>query len=106
MIFFEPLGSNLLLRLYWLLGKNVHTPDEKPFMRKDLNWLEANFPSFRLIAVNYFSFLFGLISSKFFASPNNWLLRLCDYIDITLAKTEYLKPQYRQGIFIIKKAQH
>ncbi|NJL52516.1 MAG: hypothetical protein HC930_10405 [Hydrococcus sp. SU_1_0] len=34
MIFMEPLGSNLLLRLYWQLAKEAHTPDENLYARR------------------------------------------------------------------------
>lgn len=106
MLFMEPLGPNLLLRLYWRIAKNVHTLDEKPFIRQDLTWIKNNFEHFDLIPINYFSFLFGILSSKIFKSSDNWLMKICDIIDVNLAKIDYLKPNYRQGIFIIKKEQH
>lgn len=103
MLFMEPLGSNLLLRLYWRFSQKVHTPDEKPFMRYDLAWLSGKFEHFFIVPINYFSFLFGILSSKVFERPDNYLMKICDFIDTNLAKIDYLKPNYRQAIFIIKK---
>ena len=103
MLFMEPLGSNLLLRLYWQIAKNAHTPDEKPFMRQDLNWLSSQFNHFTMIPINYFSLLFGILSSKLFTSPDNWLMKISDILDTKLVKIDYLKPHYRQAIFLIQK---
>ncbi len=103
MIFMEPLGSNLLLRLYWWIAKNAHTPDEKPFMRQDLTWLNYKFAHFTLIPINYFSLLFGILSSKLFSHPDNLLMRISDILDTKLAKISFLQPNYRQAIFLINK---
>jgi 2-polyprenyl-3-methyl-5-hydroxy-6-metoxy-1,4-benzoquinol methylase len=103
MIFMEPLGSNILLRLYWQLAKNAHTPDEKPFTREDLNWLKNKFTKLTIIPINYFSLFFGILSSKIFSSPNNYLLKICDILNLYLAKFDYIKPNYRQAIFLIEK---
>lgn len=103
MIFMEPLGSNLLLRLYWQIAKNAHTPDEKPFMRQDLNWMKNQFNHFTLIPINYFSLLFGILSSKIFSHPDNLLMKISDILDTKLAKISFLQPNYRQAIFLIIK---
>ncbi|MEL6929147.1 MAG: class I SAM-dependent methyltransferase [Cyanobacteria bacterium J06600_6] len=103
MIFMEPLGSNLLLRLYWQVAKNAHTPDERPFMRQDLNWLSHQFKQFTLIPINYFSLVFGIISSKLLSRPDNLVLKLSDILDTKLATISYLRPNYRQAIFVINK---
>ena len=102
MIFMEPLGSNLLLRMYWQIAKDAHTPDERPFMRRDLNWLSRQF-DFSFIPINYFSLLFGIISSKLFSRPDNLIMKLSDFLDTKLAAISYLRPNYRQAIFVIKK---
>ena len=103
MIFMEPLGSNLLLRLYWQIAKNAHTPDEQPFMRQDLKWLNHKFNHFTLIPINYFSLLFGILSSKLFNHPDNLLMKISDIVDTKLAKLSFLQPNYRQAIFLISK---
>ena len=102
-IFMEPLGSNLLLRLYWQIAQNAHTPDESPFMREDLDWLKNRFASFSLIPINYFSLPLGILSSKLFSRPDNWLLGVSDFLDTKLAKICFLQPNYRQAIFLINK---
>ena len=101
MIFMEPLGSNLLLRIYWQIAKDAHTPDEKPFMRQDLNWLKGQFKQFTFIPINYFSLLFGIVSSKLFNHPDNPLMKVSDFLDTKLAAISYLRPNYRQAIFVI-----
>lgn len=103
MIFMEPLGSNLLLRLYWQFAKDAHTPDEKPFMRQDLQWLQRQFSQFTLIPINYFSLLSGILSSKLFKRPDNPLMKISDILDTKLAAISYLHPNYRQAIFVINK---
>ena len=104
MIFMEPLGSNLLIKLYHAVTKSAHTPDEKPFYREDLKWLSRTFPNLQIIPVNYFSLIFGLISSFLFSQADNVLMRLCNKIDCWIAKdVKYLVPNFRQGIFVIKK---
>lgn len=103
MIFMEPLGSNLLLRIYWQIAKNAHTPDEKPFMRQDLAWMKSKFNHFTLIPINYFSLLFGILSSKLFHQPDNLLMRISDILDTKLAKISFFQANYRQAIFLITK---
>ena len=103
MIFMEPLGSNLLLRLYWQVAKNAHTPDERPFMRQDLRWLKSRFERFTLIPINYFSLPLGILSSKLLSHPDNLLMKLADFLDTKLVSIKYLQANYRQAIFIIGK---
>lgn len=104
MIFMEPLGSNLLMRLYHTLSKTAHTPDEKPFYRQDLIWLKDNFRDVTIIPANYFSFIFGIISSFVFSRADNFLLRLSDKIDCWIAENiKFMIPHFRYCIFIIRK---
>jgi len=104
MLFMEPLGSNLLIRLYHVFSKSVHTPDEKPFSRKELRWLRENFPDITIIPVNYLSFFFGIISSFIFPKADNILLRMCDKIDCWIAThLKFMVPNFRYGIFVIRK---
>ena len=104
MIFWEPLGSNLLIKAYGAFGKGLHTPDERPFYRKDLRWLDENFLSFRIIPVNYTSLPLGIVSSFTFRSPDNLLMRGADKFDRLLArKAKFLYANFRNAVFIIRK---
>lgn len=105
MIFFEPLGGNLLMRAYWRLGSGFHTPDERPFHRDDLRWLGATFPSFQMWPFNYTTLLVGVFSSFLSSDPENWALSACDRIDSYLAeKAGFLRASFRSGVFHIRKA--
>ena len=103
MIFMEPLGSNPLLKLYWWIAKDAHTPDERPFMRSDLRWLQSQFEQFTLIPINCFSLPLGILSSKLLSRPDNLLMQLADWLDTKLANIKYLQAEYRQAIFVIGK---
>lgn len=103
-IFREPLGHNLLMRLWWALGRHAHTPDERPFFRGDLRWLRSEFPSFRLVGVNYLSFPAGILSSLLFRDPDNALTRLADRVDVGLSRLlPSLRYRYRQALIVIDK---
>ena len=104
MLFMEPLGSNVLLRLYWKLARNAHTPDERPFMKDDIRWLEQKFSGLDLHPINLFSFFAGIVSSKLFSRPDNFLMKACDTLDVWLAAhMKLLIPQFRQVIIVIRK---
>jgi 2-polyprenyl-3-methyl-5-hydroxy-6-metoxy-1,4-benzoquinol methylase len=104
MLFYEPLGSNLLMRLYQARSQDAHTPDEHPFERSDLAWLRATFADFTLLPINYFSLSAGAISSFLFKKPDNVLLRMADHIDNFLARrASWLHPRFRAAIFVIRK---
>ena len=81
MLFREPLGANLLIRLWWRFGGGAHSPDERPFYPADLAWLRARFPALRLYGVNYLSLPAGIVSSLVGRSPDNVVLRWCDGAD-------------------------
>jgi len=104
MVFMEPLGSSLLIRLFHALVPSAQTPDEKPFDRGDLRWLRRTFPRLEVLPINYLSFPLGLVSSFLFARPDNALLRLADAVDVWLGRSvPPLVPQFRQAIFVIRK---
>jgi SAM-dependent methyltransferase len=103
MLFLEPLGENILLKLYWRFGTSFHTPDERPFMRDDLDWMNKNFQQFRLYSLNYLSIPAAIVSSFAFASSDNWLLRLCDRLDTKLSAVPFLASRFQSGIFHIRK---
>lgn len=104
MMFREPLGSNLLSRLWWWWGRAAHTPDERPFYSSDLSWLARHYEQFQLIGVNYLSFALGIVSSSLFTEPDNWLMRWADRTDRWLARLwPKLQTRFRHGILIIRK---
>ena len=103
MIFYEPLGSNPLMRLFQWWSRHAHTEDERPFERRDLRWLKKTFPDFTLIPVNFLSLPLGALSSLIFKKPDNWMLRIADRVDRGLAHVSWLRPYFRYGIFIIRK---
>ena len=95
MVFMEPLGSNLLIRLSKFIVKSAHTPDEKPFFRQDLRWLRENFWNFEMYPINYPSLVFGILSSIIFSNPHNYLMRLSDKINFWLGKkVRLLAPNF------------
>src|SRR2546421_5878304 len=101
MIFYEPLGSNPIMRLFQLFSKSAHTEDEHPFERHDFVWFYRAFPGFRLIPVNFLSLPLGALSSLLFKRPDNVMLRTADKIDRFLARrVPWLHPYFRYGIFI------
>jgi SAM-dependent methyltransferase len=104
MIFMEPLGSNLLIKLYHAISRSAHTPDERPFYRKNLKWLRKTFQNLQIIPINYLSFPFGLISTSLFSRADNALMQLCNKVDCWIAKNiKLLIPNFRYAIFVVKK---
>lgn len=104
MVFVEPLGENILLRLYWKFGTQYHTPDERPFMYRDIRWLDKALPGFNFYPINYLTIPIGVLSSVIFRSPRNWLLNLTDKIDeIARRRMSFLGPRFRSGILSFDK---
>ena len=102
MIFIEPLGSHPLIRLFHLVARSAHTPDERPFFRDDLRRLRERFARFEVIPFNFLSFPSALASTFLFRRADNPLLRLCDRADRWLARrAPFLAPSFRQAIFVI-----
>ncbi len=105
MLFMEPQGEHLLLRLYTRLVASAHTPDERSFTRNDLDWLTAQFPRVELYPINYLSFGAALLTSRLpGARADGPLLRACDRADEWLARrAPRLLSHYRQTIVAIHK---
>jgi SAM-dependent methyltransferase len=104
MLFMEPLGENLLIRLYTRLVAAAHTPDERSFMRADLDWLRARFAGVELHPINYLTLPAGLLTSRLPLAPDNALLRACDRADVWIAeRVPSLRPSFRQVIVAIDK---
>lgn len=105
MLFMEPQGENLLLRLYARLVAAAHTPDERSFMRDDLDWLRAHFSAVELYPINYLTFPAALLTSGLpLARADGPLLRACDRADEWLARrVPRLRSHFRQTIVVIHK---
>jgi 2-polyprenyl-3-methyl-5-hydroxy-6-metoxy-1,4-benzoquinol methylase len=104
MLFMEPQGENLLLRLYTRLVAAAHTPDERSFTKSDLDWLRGRFPAIELYPVNYLTFPAAVLTSRLPLGPDNALLRACDRADEWLAlHAARLRPHFRQTIVAIRK---
>jgi SAM-dependent methyltransferase len=104
MLFMEPQGENLLIRLYTRLVAAAHTPDERSFMDDDLRWLRAQFPEIELYPVNYLTLPAAILTSSLRLAPDNGLLRLCDRADEWLARrVPRLRSRFRQTIVVIGK---
>jgi len=105
MFFMEPLGENFLMRLYFKIAPKAHTPDERPFFKRDLRWLKKTFPNFKLVPINYLSLPLGILSSLLISSPNNFLTRFGNLADTWVGeKFKFLSPRFRSAIFIIEKS--
>jgi hypothetical protein len=104
MLFMEPQGENLLIRLYTRFVGAAHTPDEQSFMNDDLRWLRGHFPGLELLPINYLTLPLAILTSLLRLPPDNVLLRLCDRADEWLAaRAPRLRSHYRQTIVVIRK---
>lgn len=103
MMFYEPLGENIGLRLYWRLFPNAHTADERPFRRADVAWFRRTFPGFSFHVTNYASFYLGVVSSLILPCADNALLRAADRLDRRLEQAPLLQPAFRYGLFMVRK---
>jgi SAM-dependent methyltransferase len=104
MVFVEPLGDGLLMRLYWSLGSRFHTPDERPFRKSDVQWLRSRFTDVRLVPMNYMSLPAAGVSWALGIGPDNVLTRLADRADVALAERfDGLRLHYRSAVFHITK---
>jgi SAM-dependent methyltransferase len=105
MVFMEPLGSNPVIQLYHRVAGSAHTPDEKPFDRKELQWFLDTFPVVRIYPFNLLSLVAGLGSHVVFESADNALLRMADVADEWLARqVPLLRPYYRHCLIEIDKS--
>jgi 2-polyprenyl-3-methyl-5-hydroxy-6-metoxy-1,4-benzoquinol methylase len=104
MLFMEPQGENLLVRIYARLVAGAHTPDEQSFMRGDIDWLRAHFPQIELDPVNYLTFPAAILTSRLPVAADNRLLRACDHADEWLARRlPRRRVHFRQTILAIRK---
>lgn len=104
MHFLEPLGANILIKIYYRVAPKAHTPDERPFFPPDLRWLRGAFPGFRITPINYLSFPLGVASSLVFPRPDNALTRAADRADTWIAgNLPFMVPRFRAAIFSFTK---
>lgn len=102
-VFFEPLGANPLLKVFRFLTPSARTVDEKPLSIQDLNWIKENFK------VN--SLYFGIISAPLAMItslilrpwPNNFILKVADYIERLINKLKILRPLNQYVLIKIEK---
>jgi 2-polyprenyl-3-methyl-5-hydroxy-6-metoxy-1,4-benzoquinol methylase len=105
MLFMEPQGENLLIRLYGRLVAAAHTPDEQSFMQSDLRWLREHFVAIELHPINYLTFPAAIVTSSLPVAPSNALLRACDRADEWIAsRIPRLRPHFRQTMVVIRKS--
>jgi SAM-dependent methyltransferase len=103
MMFFEPLASNLCMRLFRQFTRDAHTRDERALSPTDIFWMRQHFPHLTLVPINYVSIPLGALSSVVFSSPDNGLLQAADRIDRTLARhARFLHPRFRYAIFSLQ----
>jgi SAM-dependent methyltransferase len=104
LLFMEPLGTNLITRLFHRLTPSAHTPDERPLRREELAWFEARFSSFELVPINYFTYPAGILSSLLLRWPDNALMRAADRLDRSLERrAPGFHHHFRQGILVVRK---
>lgn len=106
MQFWEPMGSNPLLRLYHRYATRLHTEEETPFYRGDLRWIRNRFDHVQLRPVNLFSLPVGVMSSLLVprAGSDNALMRAADRLDTWLQRRlPVLGPWYRIAMLTIHK---
>lgn len=102
MIFLEPLGEGLMMKTYWRFTQALHTPDERPFYARDIAWMESEFPEFKMLGFNFFSFPASVVSSAVFRKPDNALLKTTDKLDWWLTEHfRFFRVRCRSAIFQI-----
>lgn len=103
MLFMEPLGSNIFIKLYHKLNKSATTDNEKQFTREDIIYLSKRY-NFKYKSINYISFIIGVVSSLISKNPGNLAMRIANSIDNFIERhVRILKSRYRAAIFTIIK---
>ena len=104
MVFVEPLGHGPLMRLYWFLGRSLHTPDERPFRKADIEWLRGRFKEFQMFPMNLLSLPAAVVSWLLGIAEDNRLTRLTDRIDVFISsRLQAAQLHYRSAVFRISK---
>ncbi len=107
LLFMEPIGSNLLSKVFHLLVHRAHTPDERPFTLADQRWLRRSFDDVELLPVNFATFPAGALSTQLLrrSGPDNALTRWADRVDRAVerhAPPSLALTQARQVIVAIR----
>jgi SAM-dependent methyltransferase len=104
MAFFEPLGANPLMRLYWGASRHLHTPDERPFYPRDLRWIRTHLGDLEILPVDLLQIPVSVLSSLVFKRVENPLTRFADGIDRRLtSRIPALSPYCKSAVFFIHK---
>lgn len=106
LVFMEPVGSNLLSKVFHLLVREAHTPDERPFMLDDQRWIRRTFAGAEVIPINIVSFSAGIVCSLVLDRPDNALMRGADRVDRWLERRlppALVQAQARQLIVYVRK---
>lgn len=100
LVFDEPMGGNFLILTFTKLVRKAHTPDERSFMKEDIEWFRSI--GAEIIPFNYFSLMFGLVSSKLSKNPNNWLMRQADKMDQKLVD-KVPAHKFRRALIVLRR---
>lgn len=105
MIFMEPFGENFLMKAFYYLVPEAHTPDESPFYYEDFYWIKENFSKSRFYPFNYLSLSMGIIFSLIDSYvEESRVMTIADKIDRMLAHgNNIIIPRFRQFILVIEK---
>jgi SAM-dependent methyltransferase len=104
MLFMEPLGSSLLMKLYWRFGQRFHTDDERPFFRADLAWLRSRFSRIEITPFQYLSLPVAAAGALVGLPSDNALNRGAHAVDEKLLRRlPGLAHRCRSAIFEIRK---
>lgn len=89
LVFMEPVGTNVLSKLFHLAVRGAHTPDERPFTLADQRWLRRSFDDVELVPVNFLTFPVAILSSLLMRDkgPDNRLTRWADRRDVAIERT-------------------
>jgi 2-polyprenyl-3-methyl-5-hydroxy-6-metoxy-1,4-benzoquinol methylase len=101
MVFVEPMSHPLTLGFHWLF-RSAHSPDEWPITPTDVIWLRETLGA-RVMPINLLSFPVGVISSFTLTAEDNWLMRLVDRADRSLARRYRLVARGREGLVVIDR---
>lgn len=104
MLFMEPLGDGLLMRLYWRFGTRFHTSDEAPLRQRDVDWFRREFVDFTLQPINYVSLPVSVMTWLIGMQPDNVLTRAADRLDMRLAsRAPGIHTSHRSALLEIRK---
>jgi SAM-dependent methyltransferase len=98
-VFIEPLGDNPGAKILRRLTPRARTKDEKPLTRSSILKADELFGGSSHFFINLVSVPVAMLTSVSSLSPDCSLLRLTDYLDVLLARTQ-LKYWMRQVVLV------